>query len=63
MRYSDNPTADFLAYDTEQEKHLAALPHCADCDEPILDDDAYYINGEWICEDCMSSYKRTVTCE
>ena len=63
LRYSDDPAADFLAHDIEQEKALAALPHCADCDEPIQDEEAYYINGEWICEDCMSSYKRNVMYE
>lgn len=60
LRYSDDPIADFIAHDTEQEKALAALPHCADCGDPIQDEDAYCINGEWICVDCMSSYKREV---
>jgi formylmethanofuran dehydrogenase subunit E len=44
------------AHDAERERQLAKLPHCADCDEPIQDETAYYINGEWICEDCMSAY-------
>ena len=63
LRYSDNPAADFLAHDIEQEKALAALPRCADCDEPIQDDDAYYYHGDWVCESCMSSYKRPVSFE
>lgn len=61
LRYTDNPSADFLAHDIEQEKALAKLPHCDDCGEPIQDDEAYYYHGDVICEDCMSSYKRTVT--
>ena len=60
LRYTDDPAADFLAHDIEHEKALENLPCCEDCGEPIQDDEAYYINGEWICEDCMSSYKRTV---
>lgn len=63
LRYSDNPEADFIAHDIEQEKALAKLPHCDDCGEPIQDDEAYYINAGWICEDCMSSYKRSVVYE
>ena len=44
----------------EQDAWLAKRPICADCDEPIQDAEAYYINGEWICENCMDSYKREV---
>lgn len=48
------------AHDAEQARQEARLPHCADCDEPIMTNEAYYINGDWICEDCMDSYKREV---
>lgn len=58
--YSDNPHADFVAWDAEQNKQLEQLPVCADCGEHIQDEEAYHIHGEWICEDCMSSYKRVV---
>ena len=58
--YSNDPIADFDAWDTEQNKRLATLPVCADCDEPIQDEFAYYINGEWICENCIDSYRREV---
>lgn len=54
MLYSD---------DAEQNKQLARLPVCADCDEPIQDEFAYYINGEWICENCMDAYRREVLLE
>lgn len=58
--YSNDPLADFEAWDAEQNKQLAKLPVCADCDEPIQDEFAYYINGEWICESCMDAYRREV---
>lgn len=48
------------AHDAEQNRQLERLPRCADCDEPIQDETAYYINGEWICEDCMEAYRRDV---
>ena len=53
---SDNPLADFMAREAEQESWLAERPECADCGEHIQDENAYYINGEWICQSCMSTY-------
>ena len=58
--YSDDPLADFDAWDKHQNKQLERLPVCMDCEQHIQDETAYYINGEWICEDCMDSYRRTV---
>jgi formylmethanofuran dehydrogenase subunit E len=60
MFYSDNPVLDFEEFDAEQNRQLEELPVCADCDEHIQDEVAYYINGEWICKDCMSAYEREV---
>ena len=57
---TDDPIADFNAWDAEQADWLAKLPVCADCDEPIQDETAFYINGDWICNDCIDSYKRDV---
>lgn len=45
------------AYDAEQQKELDKLPVCADCDQPIQDGTAFYINGEFICESCMEVYR------
>ena len=60
MYYTDNPIADFLRYDAEQEKQLEKLPRCSECGKHIQSDFAYYINDEWICEDCMDEYRREV---
>lgn len=60
MFYTDDPIADFNRWEAEQEKQLERLPVCADCDNPIQDETAFYINGEWICEDCMDAYRREV---
>ena len=43
-------------HERRQESWLAKRPVCADCGEHIQDEEAYYINGEWICVDCMSAY-------
>lgn len=53
---TDDPAADFSRHDAEQEAWLARRPECADCGEHIQDENAYYINGEWICQSCMSTY-------
>lgn len=58
--YSDDPVADFERYDEDQNKWLERRPVCADCGEHIQDERAYYINGEWICRDCMSAYEQEV---
>lgn len=60
MYYSDDPIADFERYDEDVQIRLDKLPKCEECHNPIQDEEAYYINGCWICEDCMSSYKREV---
>jgi formylmethanofuran dehydrogenase subunit E len=60
MFYSDDPERDFLRWDAQQQNELKKLPVCADCDNPIQDESAFYINGEWICEDCMEAYRMEV---
>jgi formylmethanofuran dehydrogenase subunit E len=47
-------------HEAEQEFELSKRPVCVDCGEPIQDEEAYYINNEWICEDCMECYRREV---
>lgn len=63
MFYTDDPARDFANWDAEQQRELDRLPECADCGHPIQDETAFYINGEWICEDCMDSYRREVVPE
>lgn len=60
MFYTGDPVADFHNHDAAQEERLERLPECCECGQTILDEEAYYINNEWVCESCMSSYKRTV---
>ena len=58
--YTDNPIADFLRHDREQAEELERLPVCVECGEPIQDEMAFYFHGDWYCEACIYSYKRTV---
>lgn len=50
----------FERYDREMAKQEEKLPRCADCDQPIQQETAVYINDEWLCDDCLSSYRREV---
>lgn len=61
MIYTDDPYDDFRRHDAERSRRLASLPECVECGEPIQDDEAYYINGEWVCEACVETYRREVT--
>lgn len=60
MCFTDDPVWDFEMHDRGRNRRLARLPVCADCDNHIQEETAYYINGEWVCKDCMSSYEREV---
>lgn len=61
MFYSDDPNADFDRWDAEQQKELEALPVYDYCDEHILEEFYYEINGDIICADCLDKhFKREV---
>lgn len=60
MRYTDDPAADYDAWDAEQERRLARLPRCVDCGEPIQDEMPFHFHGDWYCESCMDSYREAV---
>lgn len=58
---TDDPIADFLAHDAEQQSKLDRLPKCDICGEPILDEYFYNIDGTYICEECLKSEYRKCT--
>lgn len=60
MFCTDNPLYDFAMHDAEQQAELDKLPKCAECGNPVQYEEAFYINGDWICESCMNGYRRTV---
>lgn len=61
MRYTDDPIADYYAYEDEQAKALEKYPVCSCCEEHIVDDYLYDIDGDLICEDCLKEYYRKST--
>lgn len=56
MYIPDNYAA-WKQYQDERNRQLAGRQVCSECDEPITDEYCYYINGEYICSDCMEQYK------
>lgn len=57
---TDDPIRDSYAWEHEQEERAKELPECAECGEPIMDEYAYFWNGDWICSDCMEEHRREV---
>ena len=41
--YTDDPIADFHAWDAHQTKKLEQLPTCADCGEHIQEEEDFYM--------------------
>ena len=58
---TDDPIADFLAYDAEQQRKLDKLPKCCECDKPIQTDECYEFNGELVCPQCLVDNHRKFT--
>ena len=48
-------TSDLNRYEREQALWEANAPICTECGETIMDDEAYLLNGEIYCEDCVNS--------
>lgn len=45
-------------HDMEQSRRLERLPVCSYCGEPIQQEDAVCIDGEWFCDDCLETHFR-----
>ena len=58
MFYSDNPVKDFERYAAEQERWLHQRPLCDYCENHIQGAFYYEINGDCICEGCLSEHFR-----
>lgn len=52
-----DPAREWDKHCEQQEKELAKRQKCSECDEPIMTDYCHYINGEYICDDCMEQYR------
>lgn len=53
MAWTDDPVADFHAYDRECQRNLERYPKCDCCQERITEAKFYYIEGKNLCEGCL----------
>lgn len=56
-QYTDDPLADYAAYEAEEQAALARLPECDNCGLPITDGHYYNIDGRAMCLCCLEEYK------
>lgn len=56
MRYTDDPIADFEAYDKESQDWLDSLPRCTVCGNSIEDNTHFDFDGDAVCRDCLEEY-------
>ena len=60
MFWTDDPVADFHRHDAEQTKWLESLPKCAECGEPIQQEDAVCLEGRFYCDECLGTMRRAI---
>ncbi len=58
MTYIPDAYDQWKKHDAEMEADLMTFPVCAECGEPIQTEYLFEIDGELICEDCMSEHRR-----
>ena len=58
--WTDNPIADFVRHDAEQQAKLDKLPVCECCKEPIQQEKAIYYNDQWCCEECEEEFWQNI---
>lgn len=61
MPYTDDPIADFEAWDAEQQRKLDSFPKCVECGKRIQDDELFDIDGDLYCLNCADDlFKHSV---
>lgn len=60
MLYTDDPVADYDRWNAAQEDKVLRLPECAICGEHIQQEDAVYINDEFICDECLEESRVSI---
>ena len=55
---TDDPIRDAMERDAEFERWLKTRPVCTYCGEPIQEESAVCIDGEWICDECLEGMRK-----
>lgn len=61
MTWTDDPVADYMRYDAEQQKELEKYPICSRCEEPIVQEDAVKIGNDWYCDRCLDEMREYIS--
>lgn len=57
LRYTDDPLADYAAYEAELARLEKLVPKCCKCKKPIMDDYYYELDEErTVCADCLDTH-------
>ena len=58
---TDDPIADFYAYDAELYEAEQKLPKCDYCGKPIVTEECYKIDDMLVCPDCLDNEHKVRT--
>lgn len=59
FRYTDDPLADYAAYEAELERLEKLVPVCCKCKAPIAEDYCYELDEDRVvCADCLNKHFR-----
>lgn len=58
MSYIPDAYEQWEKHDAEQERWLQSRPVCCECGEHIQDEDLFDIDGDLVCEDCLTDYMK-----
>lgn len=46
----------YNAHERKQEEWLKSRPVCCKCGDPIQDEFGYFVDNDWICQECMKDF-------
>ena len=58
MYRTDDPVRDFESYQRDLDECIERYPICECCGEHIQDEQLYYIDGRYFCEECIEDCHR-----
>lgn len=58
--WTNDPVADYLRHEIEAEQWLERRPECSICGNHIQEEIALKLDGEWICDKCVSENRQWI---
>ena len=60
IMFTDDPVHDFNMQEEENYKWIQSRPKCCWCGEPIQEEYALRLDGEWMCDKCVKENRRYI---